>query len=79
MRGIAAIAFAMGVAMLGLAMFAGPAKAQPTPAERAACQTDAFRYCTHAIPDRDRVRACLRDNVRRLNPTCRGAIQRSRK
>jgi hypothetical protein len=58
-----------------------PADAQSTstPAERAACQTEAFRLCTHAIPDRDRVRACLRQNMPRLNSLCRGALQRSRK
>lgn len=56
-----------------------PANAEPTNAERAACQVDAFKYCQHAIPDRDQVRTCLRQNVRRLNSTCRGAIQRSRK
>jgi hypothetical protein len=55
------------------------AQAQHTPAERAACQTEAFRLCTHAMPDRDRVRACLRQNMPRLNSLCRGALQRGRK
>ena len=66
------------VAFSGLA-FSGAASAEPTQAERAACQVDAFKFCQHAIPDRDQVRACLRQNVRRLNATCRGAIQRSTK
>jgi hypothetical protein len=55
------------------------AQSTSTPAERAACQTDAFRLCTHAMPDRDRVRACLRQHMPRLNSLCRGALQRSRK
>jgi hypothetical protein len=73
--------FRMAVLTLTLAVVAlsGPATAEPTHAERAACQVDAFKFCQHAIPDRDQVRACLRQNVRRLNGTCRGAIQRSRK
>jgi len=73
MRNIAAGIFALS----GLAF--ADAAAEPTNAERAACQVDAFKYCRHAIPDRDNVRACLRENMRRLNTTCRGAIQRSRK
>jgi hypothetical protein len=66
------------IALSGLA-FCDAAGAEPTNAERAACQVDAFKFCRHAIPDRDQVRTCLRQNVRRLNTTCRGAIQRSRK
>ena len=66
------------IALSGLAL-SDAASAEPTHAERAACQVDAFKYCQHAIPDRDQVRTCLRQNVRRLNTTCRGVIQRSRK
>jgi hypothetical protein len=58
---------------------AAEAQSTSTPAERAACQTDAFRLCTQAMPDRDRVRACLRQHMPRLNSLCRGALQRSRK
>ena len=53
------------------------AAAEPTSAERAACQQDAFRLCTQAIPDRDRVRACLRQNMRRISSLCRGVLQRT--
>jgi hypothetical protein len=54
------------------------ARAEPTPAERAACQQDAFKYCNHAIPNRVRVRACLEENVRRISPLCRGVLARTR-
>ena len=52
--------------------------AEPTQAERAACQQDAFRLCTHAIPDRDRVRSCLRQNMRKLSVLCQAVLKRSR-
>jgi hypothetical protein len=64
---------------LALVFFALPAEAQPTPAQRQACQDDAFRLCQDAIPDEQRVRQCLVRNMRRLNPTCRGAFNRKRR
>jgi len=45
-----------------------------TPQERQACQDDAFRLCQAAIPDRERVFACLVKNQRALNPLCRKVI-----
>jgi hypothetical protein len=45
-----------------------------TPEERQACQDDAFRICQAAIPDRERVFACLKKNQRALNPVCRKAL-----
>ena len=63
---------------LGILVLSSAAHAEATPAERAACQQDAFKVCTHAIPDRDRVRSCLRQNMRRISSLCRGALQRSR-
>ena len=73
MRKMLVLAFALAVPMLSHS-----AQAEPTPAERSACQQDAFRYCGHAIPNRDRVRSCLRENMRRISPTCRGVLQRTR-
>lgn len=63
---------------LGFAFLAAPAQAQPTPAQRQACEQDAFRLCQDAIPDEQRVRQCLVRNMRRLNPTCRSAFHRRR-
>ena len=66
------------VFMFALAMtLAASAQAEPTHAERAACQQDAFKFCTHAIPNRDRVRTCLRQNIRRISALCRGVLERT--
>jgi hypothetical protein len=62
-----AIAFVMTV---GLAMIAGPAPAY-TADEQAACQDDAFRVCSHTIPDEARTKACMIANIRKLSPGCR--------
>jgi len=45
-----------------------------TPEERQACTDDAFRVCQEAIPDRDRVFACLVQNSAALQPLCRNAL-----
>jgi hypothetical protein len=45
-----------------------------TPEERQACTDDAFRVCQEAIPDRDRVFACLVQNASVLSPICRRAL-----
>jgi hypothetical protein len=71
MRKMLGFAFIVGVLLLP-----GAARAEATAAERSACQQDAFRVCSHAIPDRDRVRSCLRQNIRRISSLCRGALQR---
>jgi hypothetical protein len=64
---------------LGLVFFAMPAQAQPTPAQRQACEQDAFRLCNDAMPDEQRVRQCLVRNMRRLTPVCRSAFQRGKR
>lgn len=68
------------LAMIALALgfFALPAQAEPTSAQRQACEQDAFRLCQAAIPDQQRVRQCLVRNMRRLTPTCRSAFHRRR-
>jgi len=45
-----------------------------TPEERQACTDDAFRVCQQAVPDRDRVFACLVQNSTALSPLCRKAL-----
>ena len=47
-----------------------------TPEERNACMGDAFRICWSAIPDRDRVTACMAMNKSQLGPACRAVIAR---
>ena len=47
-----------------------------TPDEQNACMNDAFNICGHAIPDRDRVAACLGQNINRISVACRTVMQR---
>ena len=44
--------------------------------EQNACMGDAFSVCGHAIPDRDRVAACLAQNMNRISVACRTVMQR---
>jgi hypothetical protein len=44
--------------------------------EQSACIGDAFNICGHAIPDRDRVAACLAQNISRISAPCRTVMQR---
>ena len=44
--------------------------------EQNACMGDAFSVCGHAIPDRNRVAACLAQNMNRISVACRTVMQR---
>jgi hypothetical protein len=44
--------------------------------EQSACMGDAFSVCGHAIPDRDRVAACLAQNINRISMPCRTVMLR---
>jgi hypothetical protein len=46
-----------------------------TPEERQACTYDAQIHCQHAIPDHNRVAACLRRNIRIISPACRDVLR----
>ncbi len=41
-----------------------------TPAQRAACRPNVFRFCAGEIPDVRAITACLRRNINRLTPDC---------
>ena len=64
--------------VLAVIAFSAPAHAY-TQEEQMACQDDAFRLCGNAVPDEQRVKACLLANMRRLSPTCRRMFQRGRR
>lgn len=66
-------AAAAAIAFLTLSSFGASAD---TPQERNACMGDAFRVCSHAIPNRDRVIACLYDNPTKLSNACRAVISK---
>jgi hypothetical protein len=59
--------------MLGAA---GMATAQ-TAEDQAACQDDAFRVCSHTIPDRERTFQCMIARRDTLSAACRAVIARS--
>lgn len=65
----AAIAFAF----LAFVPAAASAESQD---EQNACMGDAFSVCGHAIPDRDRVAACLAQNINRISVPCRTVMLR---
>jgi hypothetical protein len=69
MKAQAALAFAF----LALAPAAASAETQD---EQNACMNDAFNVCGHAIPDRERVGACLSQNLNRISVACRTVMQR---
>jgi hypothetical protein len=64
-------AITRGVFIVG-AMLAGMAGAvAETPEQRQACTDDAFRLCSDAMPDRERVFSCLAARAAMLSPLCR--------
>jgi hypothetical protein len=53
-------------------MLAGIATAvAETPEQRQACTDDAFQLCSDAMPDRERVFACLAEKRHLISPLCR--------
>jgi hypothetical protein len=58
-----------------LIVFALPANAQGTPAQRQACEQDYFRFCQHVGTEEAAARQCLIRNMRRLSPACRAAFR----
>jgi hypothetical protein len=67
------IHIALACAFLALAPVTASAETQD---EQNACMNDAFSVCGHAIPDRERVGACLAQNINRISPACRTVMQR---
>jgi len=64
---------ALVVAFAVLAPVAAKAESQE---DQFACMNDAFSVCSYAIPDRDRVAACLSANINRISPQCRAVMVR---
>jgi len=67
------IQIALAFAFVSLAPVAATAETQD---EQQACMSDAFNVCGHAIPDRDRVAACLAQNINRISTACRNVMAR---
>jgi hypothetical protein len=69
------------VAIAGALVFAAMAPLQTfayTQADADACTADAFRLCSSAIPDANRVAVCLAQNKRQLSPACAVVFSRAR-
>ena len=60
-------ALALGIGTLAIAQ---------TAEEQAACQDDAFRVCSHTIPDRERTFQCMISNSDAVSPACRAVLSR---
>ena len=67
----------LAIAVCGVAAFGGAASAQQyrgTMEQQMACTPDVWRLCGAAIPDVDRIVACLRSNTPQLSPGCRAVF-----
>jgi hypothetical protein len=61
----------VAVAAALTALLLPTAQLAETPAERHACESDAFRVCWSKIPDRHNVFLCLMNNRDQLSEACR--------
>jgi hypothetical protein len=64
---------ALALMLLTLAPIEAVAQSQD---DQQACMSDAFNVCGQAIPDRDRVAACLAQNINRISLACRTVMLR---
>jgi hypothetical protein len=49
---------------------------QPTAEQRSACMGDALSLCSSAIPNTDRIVACLVSKKSQLSPSCRAQFDK---
>lgn len=65
--------------MATLSALALPSTASAYTAEqRSACMGDALMLCSHAIPNKSRIAACLGAKISRLSPRCRAQFEQAR-
>jgi hypothetical protein len=57
-----------------MALSASTAAFAETQEEQQACTNDAFQFCQDAIPDRDRVFACLAQKRHVISPPCQAVM-----
>ena len=68
------------IAALAALLCATTASAQEnhgTAEQRAACVSDAFRFCSSYIPDPTGVEQCLRQNAPHLSDVCRSVFEKT--
>jgi hypothetical protein len=64
-RPTVACAVLFGLALLA-SLVSGPAVAQFTAAQKAACATDAKRFCSRSMANSQKLAACMQSNASRL-------------
>nr|WP_211311014.1 hypothetical protein [Gluconacetobacter liquefaciens] len=57
------------------ALFFGTAQAASRQEQSAACRGDAIKLCTFAIPNEDKITACMKKKVDQLSPRCRAMFE----
>jgi hypothetical protein len=71
------------LAALTLAFVATTAMAQDDPArmqeQQQACETDVYTFCNDAMPDHDRIAACLRKHWSQISQACRRVMSGHRR
>jgi hypothetical protein len=72
----AMLAAIIAVASVGAVATAAHAQFEPSAADRAACDKDAFKLCMSAMPNKDAVMQCLRGKKAELSPRCRAQFDK---
>ncbi|PPD44157.1 MAG: hypothetical protein CTY15_07905 [Methylocystis sp.] len=71
--------FSSFIWLFAVLLVAGPAAAQGTEQQRAACERDAHRLCAAEEPDAIAVENCLRANMKTLSSACRRQFRAPRR
>lgn len=54
---------------------AAPAQSGPSADERAACRSDAGKFCSSFVGKPSQMNGCLRDNKAKLSESCRKVVE----
>ncbi|WP_215765948.1 hypothetical protein [Gluconobacter cerinus] len=61
--------------LTGFTALSGTASAATRDEQKQACQGDAIRLCTFAIPNEAKITACMRKKMDQLSPKCRAMFE----
>jgi hypothetical protein len=65
------------ICSVGTFFSTGASAITPTAAQKSACMSDVMSLCMHAVPNNDRIFACLSANKAKLSPACRAHIEKN--
>lgn len=68
-------ALLVACAILLLSAPGAHAQGEPTAQERAACRSDAMKFCASFVGKPPQMNACLRDNKAKLSDGCRKVVE----